>query len=107
MFRLILNKLKNVIVIVNKTDLIKDKLKKKENYFKFFFDKNYPNILLKPIFISALKNVKKEFLLKKIYEIFINSKKIINNKDVNLALKKILEKNNRFFQKKVGQQLNF
>ena len=107
LFRLILNKLKNVIVIVNKTDLIKDKLKKKENYFKFFFDKNYPNILLKPIFISALKNVKKEFLLKKIYEIFINSKKIINNKDVNLVLKKILEKKQPVFSKKSRPAIKF
>ena len=63
----ILNKLKNVIVIINKTDLIQSDLKKKEAYFKYFFDKNYPNILLKPIFISALKNVKREFLLKKIF----------------------------------------
>ena len=37
LFRLILNKLKNVIVIINKTDLIKENLKKKEVYFKFFF----------------------------------------------------------------------
>ena len=45
LFRLILNKLKNVIVVINKMDLVKDRLKKKEEHFKFFFDKNYPNIL--------------------------------------------------------------
>ena len=72
LFRLILNKLKNIIVIVNKTDLIKENLKKKEEYFKFFFEKNFPNILLKPIFISALKNIKREFLLNKLYDIYNN-----------------------------------
>ena len=33
LFRLIINKLKNIIVIVNKTDLIKEDLKKKRNLF--------------------------------------------------------------------------
>ena len=37
LFKLILNQLKNVIVIINKIDLIKNDIKKKENYFKFFF----------------------------------------------------------------------
>lgn len=107
LFRLILNKLKNVIVIVNKTDLIKENLKKKEDYFKFFFQKNYPNILLKPIFISALKNVKKEFLQKKIYEIYLNTKKIFKNKDVNLVLKRILEKHQPVFLKKSRPTIKF
>jgi len=107
LFRLILNKLKNVIVIVNKVDLIKESLKKKENYFKFFFDKNYPNILLKPIFISAKKNVKRDFLLKKINEIYTNSKKIIDNKDVNNALKKILDKQQPVFSNKSRPTIKF
>ena len=107
LFRLILNKLKNVIVIVNKTDLIKNNLKKKEDYFKFFFKKNYPNILLKPIFISALKNVKKEFLLKKIYEIFLSSKRIFKNKNVNLVLKSILEKHQPVFSKRSRPSIKF
>jgi len=107
LFRLILNKLKNVIVIVNKTDLIEDQVKKKENYFKYFFDKNYPNILLKPIFISAKKNVKREFLLKKIYEIYLKSKSILKNKDVNSALKKILEKQQPIFFNKSRPTIKF
>ena len=107
LFRLILNKLKNVIVVVNKTDLIKENLKKKEEYFKYFFECNYPNILLKPIFISAIKNVKKEFLLKKIYEIYNNSNKIINNKDVNTALKNILNKHQPTFSKKSRPTIKF
>ena len=107
LFRLILNKLKNVIVIINKTDLIKENLKKKEEFFKLFFQKNYPNILLKPIFISALKNVKKEFLLKRIYEIFLNTKKIIKNKDANLVLKHILEKHQPVFSKKSRPTIKF
>lgn len=36
LFRLILNKLKNVIVVVNKTDLIKENLKKKRNISSIF-----------------------------------------------------------------------
>jgi GTP-binding protein len=107
LFKLILNKLKNVIVIVNKTDLIKDNIKKKENYFKYFFDKNYPNILVKPIFISAKKSVRKEFLLKKIYDIYINSKNIMNNKDVNFVLKKILQKQQPNFANKSRPTIKF
>ena len=33
LFRLMLNKLKNIIVIINKIDLIKDNLKKKRGIF--------------------------------------------------------------------------
>jgi len=107
LFRLILNKLKNVIVVINKMDLVKDRLKKKEEHFKFFFDKNYPNILLKPVFISALKSVKKEFLLKKIYEIYNNSKKTYKTKEVNLALKSILEMHQPVFSKKSRPTIKF
>ena len=107
LFRLVLNKLKDVIVIVNKTDLIKENIKKKENYFKYFFEKNYPNILLKPIFMSAFKTVKKEFLLKKIFEIHKNSLNLINNKLVNSAMKNILEKHQPVFSKKSRPQIKF
>ena len=107
LFRLILNKLKNIIVIVNKTDLIKEKLKKKEEYFKYFFEKNFPNILLKPIFISALKNIKREFLLNKLYDIFKNSQKLIKNKDVNNVLKSILAKHQPIFNKKSRPTIKF
>ena len=106
LFRLILNKLKNIIVIVNKTDLIKDNLKKEE-YFKFFFDKNFPNIILKPIFISALKNIKREFLLNKLYDIYNNSKKLIKNKDVNNVLKFVLSKHQPTFNKKSRPTIKF
>ena len=107
LFRLVLNKLKDVIVIVNKTDLIQENLKKKEYYFKFFFEKNYPNILLKPLFISAYKSVKKEFLLKKIFEIHQSSTNIIDNKLVNNAMKNILEKHQPVFSKKSRPQIKF
>ncbi|MAK12656.1 MAG: hypothetical protein CMI73_03185 [Candidatus Pelagibacter sp.] len=107
LFRLILNKLKNIIVIVNKTDLIKENLKKKEEYFKFFFEKNFPNILLKPIFISALKNIKRDFLLKKLYDIYINSKKLIKNKDTNLVLKNIISKHQPVFNKRSRPTIKF
>ena len=107
LFRLILNKLKDVIVIINKTDLIKDNLKKKESYFKFFFEKNYPNILLKPLFISAFKSVKKEFLLKKILEIHNKSCEIIENKIVNDTLKLILEKHQPVFSNRSRPNIKF
>ena len=107
LFRLILNKLKNIIVIVNKTDLIKVNLKKKEEYFKLFFEKNFPNILLKPIFISALKNIKREFLLNKLYDIYNNSKKLVNNRDVNNVLRLILSKHQPVFNKKSRPAIKF
>ena len=107
LFRLILNKLKNVIVIVNKMDLVKENLKKTESYFKFFFEKNYPNILLKPIFISALKTVKKEFLLKKVFEIYEKSNEIISNKETNDALRVILQKHQPVFSKKSRPIIKF
>ena len=107
LFRLILNKLKDVIVIVNKTDLIQENLKKREKYFKYFFEKNYSNILLKPIFISAIKTVKKEFLEKKIFEIFQKSLVLIENKTVNKAMHDILDKHQPVFSKKSRPQIKF
>lgn len=107
LFRLILNKLKNIIVIVNKIDLIKENSKKKEQYFKHFFEKNFPNILLKPIFISALKNIKRDFLLNKLYEIYNNSKKLIKNKDVNDVLKLIQSRHQPVFNKKSRPIIKF
>lgn len=63
--------------------------------------------MLKPIFISAKKNVKREFLLKKIYEIYLKSKSILKNKDVNSALKKILEKQQPIFFNKSRPTIKF
>ena len=107
LFRLILNKLKNIIVIVNKTDLIKENLKKKEEYFKFFFEKNFPNILLKPVFISALKNIKRDFLLKKLYDIYKNSTRLVKNKDANNVLKNIISKHQPNYSKKSRPTIKF
>lgn len=107
LFRLVLNKLKNVIVIINKMDLVKNDIKKKENYFKFFFNRNYPNILLKPIFISALKSVKKEFLFKKIFEVHSSSNILISNQHVNKALKIIIEKHQPVYSQKSRPNIKF
>lgn len=107
LFKLILNQLKNVIVIINKIDLIKNDIKKKENYFKFFFSQNYPNILLKPIFISALKNVRREFLLKKIFEIYNSSNLLLSNQQVNQALKIIIQKHQPVYSKKSRPTIKF
>ncbi len=89
LFRLILNKLKDVIVIVNKVDLVKENIKNREKYFKSYFENNFSNIIIKPIFISALKNIRKEFILKKIFEISEYSKQLLSNKLVNDYLKYI------------------
>tara|TARA_B100000963_G_scaffold161947_1_gene140829 strand:+ start:2980 stop:3789 length:810 start_codon:yes stop_codon:yes gene_type:complete len=107
LFRLIINKLKNIVVIINKTDLIKENIKKKEEYFKFFFEKNFPNILLKPIFISAIKNIKREFLLNKLYDIYKSSKELKKNKDVNDVLMKILSKHQPVFNKNSRPSIKF
>jgi GTP-binding protein len=90
LFRLILNKLKDVIVIVNKVDLVKDNIKNREKYFKYYFENNFSNIIIKPIFISALKDVKKEFILKKIFEISKYSNSFLSNKLINNCLKNIV-----------------
>ena len=107
LFRLMLNKLKNIIVIINKIDLIKDNFKKKNEYFKFFFEKNFPNILLKPIFISALKNVKREFLLKKLYDIYKSSTRSVTNKDANNVLRNIILKHQPVYNKKSRPVIKF
>jgi len=102
LFRLILNKLKDVIVIVNKVDLVKDNIKNREKYFKYYFEHNFSNIIIKPIFISALKDVKKEFILKKIFEISKYTNSMLSNKIINDCLmhivsthKPVIHKNSR------------
>lgn len=89
LFRLVLNKLKDVVVIVNKIDLVKDGIKNREKYFKYYFEHNFSNIIIKPIFISATKDVKKEFIFKKIIEISKYSNVELPNKLINDCLKHI------------------
>lgn len=87
--RLILNKLKSLIVIVNKSDLIKNEYKSRVNYFNFFFQNIFSDIQIKPIFYSSISNKSADFVLKLIYELDNNSKYLIDNKKLNIFLKKI------------------
>ena len=52
-FRLVLNKLKDFIIVVNKIDLIeKSKISKVKRYFTYFFENTFSDILIKPLFFS-------------------------------------------------------
>ena len=45
--RMILNKLKTLIVIINKSDLIKDEIKTRTKYFNYYFENLFSDILIK------------------------------------------------------------
>ncbi len=107
LFRLVLNKLKDVIVIVNKVDLVKDNIKNREKYFKYYFEHNFSNIIIKPIFISALKDVKKEFILKKIFEISKYSNIMLSNKIINDCLKHIISSHKPVIHKNSRPNIKF
>jgi GTP-binding protein len=107
LFRLILNKLKDVIVIVNKVDLVKDNIKNREKYFKYYFEHNFSNIIIKPIFISALKDVKKEFILKKIFEISKYTNSMLSNKIINDCLKHIVNTHKPVIHKNSRPNIKF
>ena len=107
LFRLILNKLKDVIVIVNKVDLVKDNIKNREKYFKYYFEHNFSNIIIKPIFISALKDVKKEFILKKIFEISKYTNSMLPNKIINDCLKHIISTHKPVIHKNSRPNIKF
>jgi GTP-binding protein len=107
LFRLILNKLKDVIVIVNKVDLVKDNIKNREKYFKYYFEHNFSNIIIKPIFISALKDVKKEFILKKIFEISKYTNSMLSNKIINDCLKHIISTHKPVIHKNSRPNIKF
>ena len=85
--RLILNKLKSLIVIVNKSDLIKSDIKSRGKYFNFYFENLFSDILIKPYFFSSIKNSNTEIFIKKICDLDVSSKVFIDNKRLNIFLK--------------------
>ena len=85
--RMILNKLKTLIVIVNKSDLIRDKITQKTNYFDYYFKNLFSDILIKPFFYSSLKSANVNFFLKEIKLLEESSGRLINNKELNQFLK--------------------
>lgn len=89
-FRLVLNKLKDFIIVVNKIDLIeKSKMSKVKRYFTYFFENTFSDILIKPLFFSAKKNNEKDFFFKKIYNLNETKKNIIKNKELNTFINNI------------------
>ena len=89
-FRLVLNKLKDFIIVVNKIDLIeKNKISKVKRYFTYFFENTFSDILIKPLFFSAKKNKEKDFFFKKIYNLNETKKNIIKNKELNSFINNI------------------
>ena len=65
-FRLVLNKLKDFIIVVNKIDLIeKSKISKVKRYFTYFFENTFSDILIKAIIFFAKENKEKDFFFKK------------------------------------------
>ena len=62
---------------------------------------------MKPIFISALKNVKREFLLKKLYDIYKSSTRSVTNKDANNVLRNIILKHQPVYNKKSRPVIKF
>ena len=89
-FRLVLNKLKDFIIVVNKIDLIeKSKISKVKRYFTFFFENTFSDILIKPLFFSAKENQEKNFFFKKIYNLNETKKNIIKNKELNSFINNI------------------
>ena len=87
--RMILNKLKSLIVIINKADLIKKEIKIKNKYFNFYFENLFSDILIKPYFFSCYENRNTEFLIKQICSLVDSSNKFIDNKKLNIFLQNI------------------
>ena len=89
-FRLVLNKLKDFIIVVNKIDLIeKSKISKVKRYFTYFFENTFSDILIKPLFFSAKEIKEKDFFFKKIYNLNETKKNIIKNKELNSFINNI------------------
>ena len=87
--RMILNKLKTLIVVINKSDLVKNSIKEKTRYFNFFFENLFSDILIKPYFFSSVESKNTDFFLKKIVNLFSSSQNFIDNKKINNFLQNI------------------
>ena len=87
--RLILNKLKSLIVIINKSDLVQSEIKTRSKYFNFYFENLFSDILIKPYFFSCYENRNTEFFIKQICGLIDSSNKFIDNKKLNIFLQNI------------------
>ena len=87
--RMILNKLKTLIVIINKSDLLsKDELKNKTKYFNYYFENLYSDILIKPYFFSSVGKFGVSEFIKTIIKLDTISKNFISNQKLNIFLEK-------------------
>ena len=84
--RMILNKLKNLIVIVNKSDLIKNQIKIKTSYFNYYFENLFSDILIKPYFFSSISNKSVSIFIDLICKLESSLKTTIDNRKLNLFL---------------------
>ena len=86
--RMILNKLKTLIVIINKADLIQHELKTRTKYFNYYFENLFSDILIKPYFFSSILKKTPEIFIKKICTLDKSAKIMINNSKLNSFLEK-------------------
>ena len=84
--RMILNKLKTLIVIVNKSDLIKNHIKIKTKYFNYYFENLFSDILIKPYFFSSISSKSANIFIDLIIKLESSLKTTIDNKQLNLFL---------------------
>jgi len=88
--RMILNKLKTLIVIINKCDLLtNEQLKNKKKYFNYYFENLYSDILIKPYFFSSLASSGVNVFIDTIIKLDKISKNFISNHKLNFFLSKI------------------
>ena len=87
--RMILNKLKTLIVIINKSDLIKNQIKIKTNYFNYYFENLFSDILIKPYFFSSISNKSVNIFIDLICKLEFSLKTKIGNSELNLFLSNI------------------
>ena len=87
--RMILNKLKTLIVIINKSDLLSNhELINKKKYFNYYFENLYSDILIKPYFFSSIGKSSAMDFVHKIIKLDSTSKHFISNQKLNLFLDK-------------------
>ena len=86
--RMILNKLKTLIVIINKADLIKNEIKTRTKYFNYYFENLFSDILIKPHFFSSIMEKSPEIFIKKICSLDESTKIMIENRKLNAFLEK-------------------
>ena len=87
--RMILNKLKTLIVVINKVDLIKDEIENKTKYFNYYFKNLFSDILIKPYFYSSTRDKNINIFLNQIEKLYNFSKFMFDNKKLNIFLKLI------------------